>query len=356
MSDPSERAQALAMEAEAQFRAGDLSTAAATFRVAISLQPTALRLHNLAAVRLLQGRHAEAEATLREALSLEPGERRVGGLLSLAILAQGRWAEGFRLYDPWCDAPEGARRTATELGAPLWAGEPVAGKRVLVWGEEGAGDQIMFARFAKLLQQEGAEVSWAANAGLTRLVREGLGQPATEIRNGMQIARPDYVAPTTVLPTIYMQRLAAPPEAPYLDPPAPNRVEGLRIGVMTEGNSEHVNNAYRSLPPEAAQALLALPGAVSLEPKITGARDFWDTAAVVTGLDLVISVDTAVAHLAGALGRPCWVLLPAVGCDWRWGASGQTSPWYPSLRLFRQWSPGDWAGVIAEVRQALATR
>ena len=104
-------------------------------------------------------------------------------------------------------------------------------------------------------------------------------------------------------------------------------------------------------PPEAAAALTALPGAVSLEPDATGARDFWDTASVIAGLDLVIAVDTSVAHLAGALGKPVWVLLPVIGCDWRWAA--RASAWYPSARLFRQPAPGDWSSVLASVKAAL---
>src|SRR5262249_54819307 len=131
---------------------------------------------------------------------------------------------------------------------------------------------------------------------------------------------------------------------------------GLTLGVMARGNPAHDNDHRRSLTPKACEGLMSLPGAVSLAPQDTGARDFWDTAAVIMGLDLVISVDTALAHLAGALGKPCWLLLPAVGCDWRWGTEGSATPWYPSLRLFRQRTPGDWGGVVVDVRAALMLR
>jgi ADP-heptose:LPS heptosyltransferase len=122
---------------------------------------------------------------------------------------------------------------------------------------------------------------------------------------------------------------------------------------MTTGAAYHPNDANRSLPPTVAAELLALPGAVSLRPEDTGARDFQDTADLIAGLDLVITVDTAVAHLAASLGKPTWILLPAAKTDWRWQKERTDSPWYPSVRLFRQGSAGDWAGVIAQVRTAL---
>jgi len=235
----------------------------------------------------------------------------------------------------------------------------VAGRNILVWGEEGFGDQIMYARFAVRLREAGAKVAWVCNAALTRLVREGLGMDALAMPAAggrIEIEGADFVAPTSRLAMVCMQGLAEPPPAPYLAPPRPNVVQGLTLGVVARGNPDHDNDRHRSLPPAAAAELMALPGAVSLAPADTGARDFWDTAGVIMGLDLVITVDTSVAHLAGALGRPVWVLLPAIGCDWRWLTARSDSPWYPSMRLFRQTTPGDWSGVLAEVKAALAAR
>jgi hypothetical protein len=272
------------------------------------------------------------------------------------LLAQGRTAEGFALYDAWREIAGLAVRTAPDLGAPVWAGEEVAGRNVVVWGEEGFGDQIMFARFIPLLREAGAQVVWVCHPALVRLAREGLGVAAVPAQGRLEFHALGYVAPTSRLPVVFMQRLRAPPPAPYLKPPKPNLIEGLSVGVVARGSPQHDNDVNRSLPPAAAAELMALPGAVSLAPQDTGARDFWDTAAIIAGLDLVITVDTSAAHLAGALGKPCWVLLPAIGCDWRWGQAGDETPWYPSLRLFRQTTPGDWAGVLAEVRTALAAR
>lgn len=333
-----------------------METAEARLREAATLQPTAGRLHDVAAVRLLAGDPVAAEPGFRAALAAADHPR-LRASLGVALLAQGRLAEGFPIYDAWREIPDSPVPSAPDLGRPLWTGQDLAGKNVLVWGEEGFGDQIMYARFAPLLREAGAEVIWVCDPALERLVREGLGMTAVPARKGaLQIEGLDYVAPTSRLPVVFMQRLSSPPATPYLKPPPPSRAAGLTVGVVARGNPKHENDHHRSLPAEAAAELLSLPGAVSLAPDVTGARDFWDTAGIIMGLDLVITVDTSVAHLAGALGKPVWVLLPKVGCDWRWGPSGAASAWYPSMRLFRQPAPGDWASVLGEVRGALAGR
>ena len=135
---------------------------------------------------------------------------------------------------------------------------------------------------------------------------------------------------------------------------------GARIGLMTRGSPGHLNDAHRSLPAEQAARLAALPGAASLHPDDTGAGDMTETADLIAGLDLVISVDTSVAHLAGAMGKPTWILLPTIGLDWRWGLAGRRTAWYPQARLFRQPRINDWPGVVdavlAAATQALAGR
>jgi len=352
MEARADRLRRLEAEARALIGEGRLDAAEERLREAARLDPTAGRLHDVAAVWQLGGQPARAEPAFREALAAFDHPR-LRASLGLSLLAQGRLAEGFAHYDAWRDIPDCETKPAPGLAAPLWSGEDLAGKNVLIWGEEGFGDQIMYARFAPLLREAGAEVIWLCDPALTRLLHEGLGVPAVTGKGKLRIEGLDYLAPSSRLPVVFMQRLAAPPAAPYLAPPPPNRAPGLTLGVVARGNPKHDNDHHRSLTAEAAAELMALPGAVSLAPDDTGARDFWDTAGIIMGLDLVISVDTSVAHLAGALGKPVWLLLPAIGCDWRWGLSGTSTPWYPSMRLFRQAAPGDWAGVLAQVRRVL---
>jgi hypothetical protein len=143
------------------------------------------------------------------------------------------------------------------------------------------------------------------------------------------------------------------PAAAYL----PGRAGGQGVGVLSRGRPTPGGvGEHRALPDDMAERLLGLPGAVSLHPDDTGARDFADTAEIVRGLERVVSVDTAVAHLAAAMGKPTWILLPAVGTDWRWLRDRRDSPWYPSAELFRQQRPGDWEPLLAEVERRLAPR
>ena len=151
------------------------------------------------------------------------------------------------------------------------------------------------------------------------------------------------------LPHLMGTTVATVPPAVYL----PGKAGGKGIGVMATGRMDP--DPRRSLPPELAAELLALPGAVSLNPADTGARDFEDTRRIVEELELVITVDTAMAHLAGAMGKTCWTLLPFVH-DWRWGPAGDRSPWYPEMRLFRQPRLLDWRSVVDEVKAAAAAR
>jgi hypothetical protein len=351
---PLNLAGALIDEANALRRAGDLAGAQARFEAAVAAAPDAAPpIHNLATLRHMVGDLAGAEAGYRRALALEPDNALTATGLGAVLLAQGRFTEGFPLYDQWRRAPGRAVQAAPDLSLPRWRGEPLAGKRLLIWSEEGFGDQIMFARYAARLRDLGAQITWLCPPPLARLFAEGLGVVTIPAAGAVDIRLDafDLYSPSSALPLLFDGEVSG---APYLRPPAPRSAPGLTLGMIVNGNPNHPHDTARSIPEALRPDFLALPGAVSLQPEVTGARDFHDTAAIIMGLDLVISVDTAVAHLAGALGKPVWVLAYAPEGDWRWMQGRTDSPWYDSARVFRQAEPGDWSGVLSDLQAALA--
>lgn len=349
------RAQVLMDEGHRLRASGDLEGAERAFRHAGDLAPAAAQpMHNLGILAQLRGDWPAAEAAFRRALELEPNRALSRAALGVAVLAQARYAEGFPLADAARELPPGATaKTAPALPIPRWNGEDLAGKRLLVWSEEGFGDQIMFARFARLLQGRGAQVSWLCPPPLARLFRECLGIDAIAAEGEVQLPTADAYCPSSALPAVLMPQLIDPSPAPYLDLPPANAPPGARIGVMTASNPNHPNAGSKSIPPDLAARLREIPGAISLAPGATGAKDFYDTAAIIAGLDLVLSVDTAVAHLTGALGKPVWVLMYEPATDWRWLQRREDSPWYASARVIRQEEPNNWEGLVAKLRSRL---
>lgn len=291
---------------------------------------------------------AAAETALRRALAAAPADPAIQAALGGVLLKTGRLTEGFPLFDAWRRVPGREDKGAPKLPFAPWRGQPVAGKRILVWSEHGFGDQIMYARFARLLARKGAEVSWMCAPELARLVA-ALGVKALPSDQPADLSC-DFYSPSSALPLGFDLSWDTIPSAPYVAAPAP-RGAGARIGVMTAGNPKNLAGANRALPAALGERLLALPDAMSLAPAATGARDFLDTADIIAGLDLVISVDTSVAHLAGAMGKPVWVLVPFVA-DWRW-PDREPNPWYPTARIWRQGSDLDWAPVVAAVEAEL---
>ncbi|HVI30645.1 tetratricopeptide repeat protein [Phenylobacterium sp.] len=360
-------------------RAGDLAAAEAGYRAVLAAGEPPGALRNLAVLleatertdeaRSLYGRWAArvpesaavcqtlgnfhrftgeleaAERAYRRALELDPGLRQVQADLGLVLLAQGRYAEGWPLYE---QRPRRLRTAARRLSFPEWMGEPLAGKRLFVWSEQGYGDQIMMARFVR--QLGAAHVTLTCAPGLARLFAQ-LPAEIVPLADEVQASAHDYWVLPMSIPAKLELQAATIPGAPYL---AARPRTGGGIGVMARGNPTYAWDRSRSPPPAIQAELLALPGAISLEPADTGAADFQDTAELVAGLDLVITSDTSVAHLAGALGRPTWLLLSDHGLDWRWMRDRTDTPWYPSLRLYRQPRAGDWAAVVAAVRSDLA--
>jgi hypothetical protein len=292
------------------------------------------------------GDAATAEAALRAALRLRPDNAPVQANLGLLLLSVGRYDEGWPLYEArkqvW--TPEVARS-----GIPEWTGQDLAGKSLLIWPEQGLGDEIQMARFARALAGQGAIVLLACSPSLGRLFSGMPGVRVAPLVDGIQLPRTHYYALSFSLPA----RLGVTPETipptPYLTAPAHPRTGG--VGFVWKGNPDHPNDQARSLPsPETLAPLREVARLVDLQAP---QGDFLETAARVQALDLVITVDTAMAHLCGALGVPCWVMLPAHWTDWRWMREGEATPWYASLRLYRQQTPGDWAGVVQRMRADL---
>ncbi len=342
-------------------------------RRAIAQLPTLLEAHvSLGHLLTSQGRLGEALAASEAAIALDPDCAVAQWNHGVALLLGGDMAAGWDKYEwrkrRFPDCFDG-------LPGPQWEGEPLNGRTVLVLAEQGLGDTIQFARYLPLLARRGARVVLRCAPSLAPLLG-GLAGVAATCGRGDAPAYDCWVDQMS-LPRLFGTTLAnVPYRAGYLSPDPIRTAHwdrllpgGLRIGLAWGGNKLHSNDRRRSMPVEALAPVVAAGGAViSLQagPRAQEASrlpgvadqsaqlvDWSETAALVGALDLVISVDTAVAHLAGALGIPTWVMLPHAP-DWRWLLSRCDTPWYASARLFRQERPGDWGGVAARVAAALA--
>jgi hypothetical protein len=332
---------------------GRIDEAEAAARAAVALAPDAHGpRYQLGRLLGVIGRPQEGATELQAALALKPDDARTRLDLGYLKLASGDLAGGWPLYQARADVPgQGARR----LPRPgEWKGEPLAGKSILLWPEQGFGDQIQFARFASVLRDRGARVVLAAPAELVALFA-GLGVEVVDAAG--PLPETDHWSLMLSVPRWLGTTLETLPSAPYLAAPAERRARWAgkvptgAVGVAWRGRPTHANDAHRSLPSRDLLAPLEAAGARLFDLQAPRG-DFADLAAVVEQLDLVVTVDTALAHLAGALGRPCWVLLPWYRTDWRWLTGRSDSPWYPSVRLFRQPAFGDWEGAIAAVVRA----
>jgi tetratricopeptide (TPR) repeat protein len=335
---------------------GRLEEAEASTRRALALKPHAAWAHyRLGRAHALARRFAEAEAAYRAALSLDPADPKARLALGQLHLALGDTARGWPLYEA---RTEIADQNARKLDRPgEWRGEPLAGKSLLVWPEQGFGDQIQFARFVPMLAAMGAQVTLAVPPELMALFR------SLEVRLIAQTPAPPpdlatgYWTLLLSIPGRLGIGLGDLPAPPYLAPPPDRRgrwagkVPAGTVGVVWRGRPTHRNDSRRSLPSPEILRPLAEAGARLLD-LTEPIGDFADLAAVVEQLDLVVTVDTAMAHLAGALGKRGFVLLPGFRTDWRWLEERSDSPWYPSLSLFRQALEGPWEPAVQALVQA----
>jgi tetratricopeptide (TPR) repeat protein len=355
--------------------------AIAAYRRALELKPGfADAVANLGTTLMHSGNLEDGAATLRHAIALSPHHANAHSSLGLILLTRGDFAEGWDEYE-W--RLRSSERTGQRFPERPWRGESLAGRHIYVQAEQGIGDTLHFARYMPLLAARAGKVTLRVHQQIVTLLRENLPD-ITILGDRGDPARYDCDTALLCLPRLFKTRLETVPAAvPYLHAPAEAArrwqtrlagMAGLKIGLVWAGNPDHTNDARRSVDVSALAPLLAVPGTSfaslqvgkrasdlkklkrgrgsidDLSPQLT---DFAETAGAVVGLDLAITVDTSVAHLAGALGKPVWVLLPQVA-DWRWMREREDNPWYPTMRLFRQQPGQEWGEVITRAADQLA--
>ena len=351
------------------------------YRQAIAIEPGFADAWSNLGTSLHHGGHFEdGLAALRRAVALAPRHANAHSGLGILLLMRGDFAEGLDEYE-W--RLRSSERKGRRFPEHPWQGESLAGRHIYIEAEQGFGDTLQFARYLPLLVARGAAVSVRVHQQLVTLMRESLpgidvlgdrGEPSRAI---------DCDGALLSLPRLLRTRLETiPASVPYLRAPQETlprwrqqlaAMRGLKVGVVWAGNPEHSNDPRRSLDLTALAPLLAtsvvsiaslqagpraadlkkLPAAANVIDLSARLTDFAETAAAIEQLDLVITVDTSVAHLTGGLGKPTWLLLPWV-TDWRWLLVREDSPWYPTMRLFRQQPDQPWSDIVARVAAELA--
>jgi tetratricopeptide (TPR) repeat protein len=369
---------------------GKLDYAVASYRSALEIEPNLAEAHSNLGITLQElGQFEGAAESYRRALEIKPDLIDTKFNLGLLLLSMGRYTEAWPMYEDRYN-PKFKRRNVIlpDVSFPQWQGEPLTGKSLVIWPEQGFGDEIQFARYIPMLKKRGvSRLTLVCTSPLKSLLKK-LDGVDTVVSESEAASLPihDYWVFSMSLPLHFATTVETiPAKLPYLSV-LPERLEpwrgrlpadGLKVGLVWKGSVGHKNDVNRSLPGLSTLApLWSVPSVtfVSLQ-KEQGENeaatapagqpilhlgseilDFADTACIIAQLDLIICVDTAIAHLAGALRKPCWVLLPARGTDWRWLRERGDTPWYPSvMRLFRQTKPDDWSDSIGEVAQALET-
>ena len=371
----------------ALYEKGLLDEALASYQQAVQQKPDSVdALTNLGIVLHEKQRLDEAMSAYRKILQLKPDDAEAHWNLSISLLLAGNYEAGWREYEWRQYVKEFEKR---EFPQPRWKGEDIRGRTILLFAEQGIGDAIQFIRYAPLVARKGAKVAVECQVELAALLTGVHGEQVV-IKRGDPLPEFDMYCPLMSLPFLFNTSLETIPAAiPYIrtdfllrerwgkrmlrDP------DSFRVGLAWSGNPKYKHDYRRSCTPDAfaclanigdityfslqkgqaAEQAKNLPSGLKLVDFMSEVDDFADTVAIIENLDLVISVDTAVAHLAGALGKTVWTLLPYAP-DWRWMLGREDSPWYPTMRLFRQESPGAWGPVIekvaVELRLLQATR
>jgi len=358
-----------------------LAEASERYERAIVLKPAFAEAHyNLGHVLEMQGRFEESIASYERAVALKPDYANAAWNLSLVRLLLGDLRAGLAGYEGrW-----GITVPPHGLQQPQWSGQPLNGARILLHAEQGLGDTLQFLRYVPMVQAAGGSVVLGVQASLRRIALEVPGVTQVVV-HGEAMPELEWQCPLLSLPLVLGTTLETiPGQTPYLSVPdqalakAAERAwpeTGLRVGLVWAGNGLHMRDRYRSMRLSEFASILQLEGihffslqmgpeaeqlqhvTVAVTEGITDLRpaieDMADTAALIANLDLVIAVDTSVAHMAGALGKRVWLLL-STWTDWRWLLDRADSPWYPEMRLFRQKTLGDWQPVVEQVRCALA--
>jgi len=369
--------------ASGAYRQGSLQEGITYYRRVLELQPDHPQAHNGLALALHEQGYLEAaEPHYRRALELMPEFAEARHNWSMVCLLKGDFASGWPEYE-WRWKAHGL--TEPQFDGRRWTGQPPMGRTILLYCEQGLGDTLQFIRYAAVVKRRGATVVIVCQTALQKLLASASGIDRL-VAAGDELPPFDYYAPLLSVPGILKTTQATiPGNVPYLSA-APELVDrwrerinvftGFRIGIHWQGRSGQGTFRQRDIPLYCFRPLADLPGVrlFSLQ-KGADTRDldggggtrqlidfgdavgttsggFMDTAAIMKNLDLVISSDTSIPHLAGALGVPVWVALPYVP-NWRWLLDRTDCPWYPTMRLFRQKTPGDWAGVVAEIHAIL---
>ncbi len=357
--------------------AGRLDEAVDAYAQAAAAAPDSPDIRSNLGVALQEaGRFDEALAAFEAAIALDGENAEAHRHRGMLLLLLGRFEEGWAETE-WRWRTKTFRPQIRDFGRPKWDGFPLAGRTVLIYAEQGLGDTLQFVRYLPLVAARGARVVFECQPPLKTLLAD-----AADTVVGRAEDLPDFEvhAPLMSLPYLFGTDAASIPfDGPYVEADPARRAvwknrlgDGFKVGLCWRGNPNHPYDHGRSVALERLRPVLEVPGArlVSLQldatPEEIAGRDlvdaigdfdpaldlFAEDAAVLANLDLVISVDTSIAHLAGAMGLPTWLMLPATP-DWRWRLDRDVTPWYPSMRLFRQVRPGDWDGVAKDLARAL---